>query len=283
MDADPATEDREIREFLQVLQARHGYDFSQYAPASFRRRLLALRTRCGADSIAALSRRVEQEPAFLRQVLAGLSVPVSEMFRDPWVFLALRREVLPILASYPRIQIWQAGCAHGEEVYSLAILLQEEGLYDKAQIYATDLNDVALEEAAEGIYPAVQARQFAENYLRAGGRGSLSHYFHARYQRIKFDESLKRNVTFASHNLGTDGVFAEVQLVLCRNVLIYFNDALQDRVLRLFRDSLVHKGFLCLGTKESLLRTGVECDFEELDPRARLYRRRSEQGHASRG
>jgi chemotaxis protein methyltransferase CheR len=269
------SEELEIRDFVDTLKARHGYDFGQYAPASFKRRLRALRMRTGAASIAALSRRVMDEPAFLRQVLAGLSVPVSEMFRDPWVFEALRREVLPILASYPRIHIWQAGCAHGEEVYSLAILLEEEGLYDKTQIFATDLNDVALEEAAEGIYPAANARQFSENYLRAGGRRSLSHYFHARYERIKFDESLKRNVTFASHNLSTDGVFAEVQLILCRNVLIYFNDSLQDRVLQLFRDSLVHKAFLCLGSKETVARTAVEGDFDSFEAAARIYRRRA--------
>jgi chemotaxis protein methyltransferase CheR len=270
---DTDAEEQEIGDFIRTLKDRHGYDFAQYAPASFKRRLRALRVRTGAASIAALSNRVTDEPAFLRQVLAGLSVPVSEMFRDPWVFEALRREVLPILASYPRIHIWQAGCAHGEEVYSLAILLQEEGLYDKSQIFATDLNDVALEEAAEGIYAASNARLFSENYQRAGGRHSLSDYFHARYERIKFDESLKRNVTFASHNLSTDGVFAEVQLILCRNVLIYFNDALQNRVLQLFRDSLVHKGFLCLGSKETLAHTAVERDFDAFDQSARLYRR----------
>ncbi len=271
--SDTDAEELEIRDFIKTLKARHGYDFGQYAPASFKRRLRALRTRSGAASIAALSRRVMDEPGFLRQVLAGLSVPVSEMFRDPWVFESLRREVLPILASYPRIHIWQAGCAHGEEVYSLAILLEEEGLYDKSQIFATDLNDVALEEAAGGIYPAANARLFSENYQRAGGRRSLSHYFHARYERIKFDESLKRNVTFASHNLSTDGVFAEVQLILCRNVLIYFNDALQNRVLQLFRDSLVHKGFLCLGSKETLAHTAVDRDFDAFDAPSRLYRR----------
>ena len=270
---DTDAEELEIRDFVQTLKARHGYDFGQYAPASFKRRLRALRMRSGAASIAALSRRVMDEPAFLRQVLAGLSVPVSEMFRDPWVFQALRREVLPILASYPRIHIWQAGCAHGEEVYSLAILLEEEGLYDKSQIFATDLNDVALEEAAGGIYAAANARLFSENYQRAGGQRSLSHYFHARYERIKFDESLKRNVTFASHNLSTDGVFAEVQLILCRNVLIYFKDALQNRVLQLFRDSLVHKGFLCLGSKETLAHTTMERDFDAFDLPSRLYRR----------
>src|SRR5882757_73213 len=274
---DTDAEELEIRDFIQTLKTRHGYDFGQYAPASFKRRLRALRMRSGAASIAALSRRVMDEPAFLRQVLAGLSVPVSEMFRDPWVFEALRREVLPILASYPRIHIWQAGCAHGEEVYSRAILLQEEGLYDKSQIFATDLNDVALEEAAGGIYSAANARLFSENYQRAGGRRSLSHYFHARYERIKFDESLKRNVTFASHNLSTDGVFAEVQLILCRNVLIYFNDAMQNRVLQLFRDSLVHKGFLCLGSKETLAHTAVERDFDAFDASSRLYRRHAPQ------
>ena len=274
---DMDAEELEIDEFIRTLKARHGYDFAQYAPASFKRRLRALRTRSGAESIAALSRRLVQEPPFLRQVLAGLSVPVSEMFRDPWVFEALRREVLPVLASYPRIRIWQAGCAHGEEVYSLAILLHEAGLYDKTQIFATDLNDVALEEAAEGIYPAAQAALFSQNYQRAGGQRSLSDYFHARYERIKFDETLKRNITFAGHNLGTDGVFAEVQLILCRNVMIYFNDPLQDRVLRLFRDSLVHKGFLCLGTKETLSHSAVERDFVLFDQTARLYRRT---GHA---
>ncbi len=269
------SEELEIGEFVRVLKLKHGYDFGEYAPASFKRRLRALCVRSGAASIAALSRRVYDEPAFLRQVLAGLSVPVSEMFRDPWVFNTLRREVLPILASYPRILIWQAGCARGEEVYSLAIMLQEEGLYDKAQIFATDLNDAALEEAAEGIYPAANARQYSENYLRAGGRHSLSHYFHARYERIKFDAALRRNITFASHNLSTDGVFAEVQLILCRNVLIYFNDALQDRVLQLFRDSLVHRGFLCLGSKETLARSAVEAAFDSFDGPARLYRRRA--------
>lgn len=266
-------EERDIAEFVRTLKERHGYDFGQYAPASFKRRLRALRHRSGAASIAELSRRLAAEPLFLRQVLAGLSVPVSEMFRDPWVFAALRRDVLPVLASYPRIHIWQAGCAHGEEVYSLAILLEEEGLYDKSQIFATDFNDVALEDAAEGIYASAHAAQFSQNYLRAGGRRSLSDYFHARYERIKFDEALKRNVTFANHNLGTDGVFAEVQLILCRNVMIYFNDPLQDRVLRLFRDSLVHKGFLCLGSKETLAHTSVEKDFEVFDAVARLYRR----------
>lgn len=270
---DNDAEEREIAEFVRGLKASHGYDFDQYAPASFKRRLRALRHRSGAASIAELSRRLGEEPQFLRQVLAGLSVPVSEMFRDPWVFATLRSEVLPVLASYPRINIWQAGCAHGEEVYSLAILLEEAGLYDKSQIFATDFNDVALEEAAEGIYPSVHAAQFSQNYLRAGGKRSLSDYFHARYERIKFDEALKRNVTFANHNLGTDGVFAEVQLILCRNVMIYFNDPLQDRVLRLFRDSLVHKGFLCLGSKETLAHTSVEKDFEVLDAAARLYRR----------
>ena len=270
-------DDAELQTFVQVMKARHGYDFGEYAPASFKRRVRGLCRRANAGSIAELTRRIEREPAFLRQVLAGLSVPVSEMFRDPWVFELLRREVLPVLASYPRIHIWQAGCAHGEEVYSLAILLQEEGLYDKAQIFATDFNDVALEEAAEGIYPAAHVALFAENYRRAGGTGSLSQYFHSRYGRIKFDESLKRAmIQYRPLNLLHD--FAQLgtfDIIFCRNVLIYFNDSLQDRVLRLFRDSLVNKGFLCLGSKESLSNTSVGGDFQAFDAAARIYRRRA--------
>jgi chemotaxis protein methyltransferase CheR len=270
----PDSEDRRIAVFLDAVKSRHGYDFSQYAPASLKRRLRALCARTALPTIDDLTIRVERDPAFLRTLLAGLSVAVSEVFRDPWVFSLLRGEVLPILASYPKINIWVAGCAGGEEVYSLAILLHEERLHTKAQIFATDMNDVALERAAEGIYPAREFRQYADNYQRAGGRSSLSDYCITRFERIKFDERLKRIITFASHNLATDGVFAEVQLILCRNVLIYFNDALQDRVLTLFRDSLVPGGYLCLGTKETLARTAAEPMFDAVQAEARIYRRR---------
>lgn len=266
-------QDIEITLLREALRMRHGYDFSGYAPASFKRRVLALQAAVGAASVSQLTERLLHEDGFIREVIARLSVPVSEMFRDPRVFRMLRTEVMPLLATWPEINVWQAGCAHGEEVYSLAILLRECGLYDRAHIFATDFSDEALERAEEGIYPLQEARTYSDNYLKAGGTGSLSDWFVARYQRIKLDESLRQRVTFANHNLVSDGVFGEMQLIVCRNVLIYFGDELQDRALCLFRDSLVHGGFLCLGSKESLVRTAVEHDFERLAPGSPIYRR----------
>lgn len=264
--------DIEIELLIRTLQLRYGYDFSQYARASFKRRVNALLHRTGTAGVLDLIARLLDDDAFIREVVAAVSVPVSEVFRDPWVYLALRRKVLPVLATYPQINVWQAGCARGEEAYSLAILLKEEGLYERARIFATDFNDVALEIAAEGVYSAREARQWSENYQRAGGSGSLADYFHARYERIRFDAALRQNVVFASHNLAADGVFGEVQLILCRNVLIYFNLELQERVLRLFRASLVRGGFLCLGTKETLEYSGMAGDFQTVDAGASLYR-----------
>ena len=265
-------QDVEIELLIRALQRCHGYDFSGYSAASFKRRVQNLLTHFNLRTVSDLTARVIHEDGFVNEMVARLSVPVSEMFRDPEVFAALREHVLPVLASYPRIAIWQAGCARGEEVYSMAILLQEEGLYDRCQIYATDFNDAALERAQEGVYPAQEARQYAENYLKAGGRGSLHDYFHARYDRIKLNDDLKRNITFANHNLVSDGVFSEVQLILCRNVLIYFADPLKERVLSLFRDSLVRSGFLCLGSRESLQFSGVAPDFSTVSDAARIYR-----------
>ena len=265
-------EDIEIALFVQALKLRHGYDFGGYAPASFKRRVLALQTVTGASSVSRLTERLLHEDAFLHEVIARLSVPVSEMFRDPRTFRQLREEVMPLLATWPAINIWQAGCAHGEEVYSLAILLWECGLYERAHIFATDFSDEALRRAEEGIYPLREARLYSDNYLRSGGTGSLSDWYTARYQHIRIDERLRRNVTFANHNLVSDGVFGEMQLIVCRNVLIYFGDALQDRVLGLFRDSLVRGGFLCLGSRESLRRSELREQFRELSPGASIYR-----------
>lgn len=266
-------QDVEIELFLQALRLRHGYDFSGYAPASFKRRVLALQAAVGAPSVSRLIERLIHEDGFLREVIARLSVPVSEMFRDPLTFRHLREDVMPMLATWPSINIWQAGCAHGEEVYSLAIVLRECGLYERAHIFATDFSDEALARAEEGIYPLREARTYSDNYLRAGGNGSLSDWFTARYQHFKMDESLRARVTFANHNLVSDGVFGEMQLIVCRNVLIYFGDELQDRALRLFRDSLVHGGFLCVGGKETLAYSDVATDFERLHPDGSLYRR----------
>lgn len=265
-------EDIELELFVRALKLRHGYDFSQYAPASLKRRVRQLVQTHQAGTISALTTRLLHEPGFLGVVLEGLSVPVSEMFRDPDVFRALREQVFPVLASYPQINIWQAGCAHGQEVYSLAILLEEAGLYDRAQIYATDFNEAALRHAQEGIYPAREAQLWSRNYQAAGGTHSLADYYSARYELLKLDRRLRRNVIFAHHNLVTDEVFCEAHLVLCRNVLIYFSDPLQDRTLALFRDSLVRGGFLCLGTRESLDFAPSAADFAPVDAALRIYR-----------
>jgi chemotaxis protein methyltransferase CheR len=268
----PDIEDIEVELFIQALQLRHGYDFSQYARASFKRRVVNLALSTGHATVSDLTAKLLREDTFLPNVVAGLSVPVSEMFRNPEVFRALRERVFPVLASYPHFNIWQAGCAFGEEVYSLAILLEEAGLYDRARIYATDFSDAALARAQEGIFPLREAKAYSENYLAAGGRRSLSDYHHAQYEFIKLDDALSRNITFANHNLVADGVFCEAHLILCRNVLIYFTSALQDQVLALFRDSLVRGGFLCLGNKESVAFAPSAREFAAVDGAARIFR-----------
>ena len=269
---DTSLEDIEVELFVRALKLRHGYDFSQYAPASLKRRVVQLARAQHTGTVSELTTRLLHEPDFLPIALEGLSVPVSEMFRDPDVFRALREQVFPVLASYPQINIWQAGCAHGQEVYSLAILLEEAGLYERTQIYATDFNQTALLHAQEGIYPAKEAKLWSRNYLAAGGSHTLADYYSARYELIKLDQRLRRNVIFANHNLVTDEVFCEAHLVLCRNVLIYFSDPLQDRTLALFRDSLVRGGFLCLGTRESLDFAPSAADFTSVDSARRIYR-----------
>jgi len=270
--ADIDLQDIEVELFVRGLKLRYGYDFSQYAPASLKRRVLQLVQSQHVGTVSELTSRLLHEPGFLDTVLEGLSVPVSEMFRDPEVFRALREQVFPVLASYPQINIWQAGCAHGQEVYSLAILLEEAGLYERTQIYATDFNESALRHAQEGIYPAKEAQLWSRNYLAAGGSYSLADYYSARYELIKLDQRLRRHVTFANHNLVTDEVFCEAHMVMCRNVLIYFSDPLQDRTLALFRDSLVRGGFLCLGTRESLDFAPSAGDFTPVNAALRIYR-----------
>ncbi|MBD8873238.1 protein-glutamate O-methyltransferase CheR [Rhodanobacter sp. DHB23] len=262
------------------MRRRHGYDFGQYAPASLLRRVrqLAKRHGDGDGAISTLIHRVLHEPELLPQLLEGLSVPASDMFRDPSVFRALREQVLPQLATHPQITIWQAGCARGEEVYSLAILLEEAGLYERSQIFATDLSELMLEQAREGIYPLRAAQQWSRNYVAAGGSHSLADYCSARYGLLKLDRRLRRNVTFAQHNLVADEVFCEAQLVLCRNVLIYFSNPLQQRCLARFRDSLVRGGFLCLGLRERPGSSGAAADFTPVDANLRIYRRAAAAG-----
>jgi len=264
-------EDIEVQLFVRAMQLRHGYDFSEYAPASLKRRVQQLVRTHGVGSISELNSRLLHEEGFVSRVIEGLSVPVSEMFRDPPVFRALRDKVFPVLASYPEINIWQAGCAHGQEVYSLAILLEEAGLYERSRIYATDFNDAALAIAAEGIYATRDARDWSRNYMEAGGSHSLSDYYSARYDFIKLDQRLRRHVTFFNHNLVTDEVFCEAHLILCRNVLIYFSNPLQDRTLGLFRNSLVRGGFLCLGTRENIDFSPAGACFTDVEHALRIY------------
>lgn len=265
-------EDMEIHLFVEAMRLRHGYDFSHYAKASLKRRILGLKRIFQLEHVSELIPRLIWDEAMLPKVLANLSVPVTEMFRDPEVFLYLRHEVIPILKSFPQIVVWQIGCATGEEIYSLAILLKEEGLYDRTRIFATDINDVALAQAEEGIFPARKMQEYSRNYFKSGGRGSLSDYYHADYDLVKMDESLKSNIMFTHHNVVSDGVFSEAHLILCRNVLIYFDRTLQSQVLKLMRDSLVRGGFLCLGSKETLELSGVSGDFRVLDAAKRIYR-----------
>jgi len=269
---EPDLDDIELDLFVEALRRRHGHDLSQYARPSLKRRVQGLVRQHGLEHSGELTSRMLRHAAFLPQVIEGLSVPVSEMFRDPFVFAALRTKVFPTLASYPSINIWQAGCAHGEEVYSLAILLEEAGLYDRCQVYATDFSDAALARAREGIFPAREARAASLRYQQAGGSRTLADYYHARYDLVKLDAALCRNVVFANHNLATDGVFCEAHLILCRNVLIYFSNPLQDRTLALFADSLVRGGFLCLGTKENLALASAAINFATVDGPARIFR-----------
>jgi len=208
---------------------------------------------------------------FLEQVLRQLSITVTEMYRDPTFYLTLRTEVLPELQALPTLKIWHAGCATGEEVYSLAILLNEEGLYDRTRIYATDFNNNALQVAQDGIYSTESIKTGTANYISAGGRGSLSDYYHTEYGATKMQEFLKRNITFSHHNLATDGPFSDMNLILCRNVMIYFDRTLQQRVFSLFADSLYPDSFLCLGSRETLRFSDVS-GFEEVAPYDKIYR-----------
>ncbi|CCG40956.1 CheR family methyltransferase [Magnetospirillum molischianum] len=267
-------QDIEIGLFLEALQQRHGYDFRHYARPSMRRRLLAFASSLGHSSLSELIPRLLHDNDFLPQILTSLSVPVTSMFRDPEVFLALRRTVLPVLESYPRISIWQAGCATGEEAYSLAILLKEEGLLPKTQIFATDINDGALARAEEGIYSAKTVLSACSvGYRAAGGTGALEDHLHFAYGYAKFNDELRSKIVFAHHNLVADGVFCEVHMVVCRNVLIYFDRVLQQQVLSLFSDALIRGGFLCLGTRETLESSESTARFRTVNERCRIFRK----------
>lgn len=259
---------------LEAVYRRYGYDFRAYAQASIARRLKQLQASGGFSSISEMIPRLLHEPEFLGRLVGQFTIAVTEFFRDPFFFHALREKVVPVLRTWPHIKIWHAGCASGEEVYSLAILLKEEGLYDRTTLYATDLNAEVLERARQGIYDLGRLREATRNYQQAGGRRSFSEYYHARYEAGAMDASLKERMVFSTHNLATDSAFGEVHVVFCRNVLIYFNGELQNRALGLFTESLVNGGFLCLGTKEDIQFTSVKDDYVEVDRAARIFKRR---------
>jgi len=245
-------EDIEIPLLLEALYRRYHYDFRAYAQASIKRRLKQARDQMGFPTYSALQEAVLHDPAMLTRMLGYLTVQVSDMFRDPSYFRAIREKVIPHLRTYPSLKIWIAGCSSGEEVYSFAILLREEGLDQRTMIYATDINQDALAKAEAGIYDVDRIQRFTQNHRESGGKSSLSDYYSAAYGMASFDKSLRKQVVFSDHSLVTDAVFAEMHLVSCRNVLIYFDRTLQDRALGLFKDSLARKGFLGLGAKESM-------------------------------
>ena len=267
--------DIEMELLLQAVYLRYHFDFRGYAGASMRRRLKTAMGRFGCTTLSQLQDKVLHVPETFPALLDYLTVQVSEMFRDPGYFLALRREVVPLLRTYPSLKIWVAGCSTGEEVYSLAILLREEGLLERTLIYATDINPQALQRAEAGVYDLDRIAQFTQNHQRAGGKSSLSDYYTAAYGRAVFDKGLRRNVVFSDHSLATDSVFAEMQLVSCRNVLIYFDRVLQDRALTLFRDALCRKGFLGLGSKESLHFSSCASAFTDFVREERIFQKQA--------
>ncbi len=272
--------DIEIDCLLEAVFRRWGYDFRDYSRAHVRRRLLHRMDMAGMGSVAEMMHRALTDREFFGSLLAALSINVTEMFRDPPFYRALREEIVPRLRTWPFVKIWHAGCATGEEVYSMAIVLREAGLEGRARIYATDFNPEALRRAKDGIYPLEAMRNYTRNYQAAGGEGSFADHYTARYDSALLDRSLRANIVFSEHNLVTDGVFGEMHLIFCRNVLIYFNAQLQARVLDLFHDSLCPGGFLCLGTKESMQFSGHPQAFEQVLAGQKIFRRRLAPGAA---
>ena len=267
-------EDLEIQLLLEALFQRYHYDFRHYARASIKRRLIQARLQLGFPTISGMQDRVLHEASMLPRLLDCRTVQVSEMFRDPTYFKALREKVLPHLRTYPSLKVWIAGSSTGEEVYSMAILFKEEGLYDRTIFYATDINPEALAAAEAGVYAIDRIRKFTENHQKSGGRSSLSDYYTAAYGRAVFDKTLRERVVFSDHSLVTDAVFAEMHLISCRNVMIYFDRPLQDRAIGLFHESLARKGFLGLGSKESLRFSSHVGGFNDFVASEKIYQRR---------
>ena len=270
---DPKLERLEIELLLEGIYRHYGFDFRTYAYSSLRRRVWKRIKAEQLNSVTALQERVLHNREVMEKLLLDLSVNVTAMFRDPTFFLAFRHQVVPMLRTYPFIRIWCAGCSTGEEVYSLAILLEEEELYDRTRVYATDMNEVVLQNARGGIFPLSRMQEYTENYIQAGGTRSFSEYYTAKYEGALFSPALLRNIVFSQHNLVTDRSFSEFNVVLCRNVLIYFNRDLQNRVHNLFYESLINFGILGLGSKETLRFSAYETCYEPVNAREKLFRK----------
>ncbi|MDV6332263.1 CheR family methyltransferase [Asticcacaulis sp. 201] len=270
----PKTEDIEIRLLLEAIFRKYHYDFRGYAMASVKRRLLQARDHFQCHTISGLQDLVLHDPTMMAAILPYLTVQVSELFRDPLYFKAVREKVVPHLRTYPSLKVWIAGCSTGEELYSFAILFLEEGLFDRTMFYATDINHEALKKAEAGVYSLNRIKLFTENHRLSGGKGSLSDYYTAAYGAASFDKALRKNVVFSDHSLATDAVFAETHMVSCRNVLIYFDRDLQDRAITLFKGSLARKGFLGLGSKETLRFSASADAFSDFAHDERIYQKR---------
>jgi chemotaxis protein methyltransferase CheR len=271
---DGDVENVEIRLLLEGIQQVHGYDFRDYADASMKRRLTHWLAESGFDTFSAAQSRLLRDPRVFESLLRGITVNVTEMFRDPAFFRALRTQVVPFLKTYPFVKIWHAGCATGEEAYSMAILLNEEGMAGHYRMYATDINEAVLQRAAEGIVKLADMQKFTRNYQKSGGIGSFADYYTARYDRAVLSGTLKKDIVFAPHNLAADAEFGEMHVVLCRNTMIYFKPALKERCLRLFDSSLLSGGFLCVGLKETLEGKSIDSRYEEFVPGMRIFRKR---------
>jgi chemotaxis protein methyltransferase CheR len=273
-----ATETRDVEEIevallLEAIFRRYGFDFREYAPASLKRRLWRRAHAEGLETISALQSRVLHDPACMEQLLLDLSISVTTMFRDPSFYTAFREKVVPLLKTYPFARIWVAGCSTGEEVYSLAIVLEEHGLLERTRLYATDINEAVLERARLGVFSLEKMREYTQNYLLAGGTRAFSEYYVANYDGAVFDRRLVENAVFAQHNLVSDRGFNEFHAIVCRNVMIYFDRSLQGRVFQLFHDSLIRFGVLALGHKETIRYSGFVDRYEELDGVEKLWRK----------
>ena len=273
-DSPPSREQVEVDLLLESIFRLYGFDFRGYARASITRRLWRRAGLEDCSTLSGLQERLLHDPDCMERLLLDLSINVTAMFRDPNFYLAFRRSVVPLLRTYPFLRIWNAGCSTGEETYSLAILLAEEGLYERTRIYATDMNESVLAEATKGVMPLEKMKEYTENYLAAGGTRAFSEYYVTGYEGAQFDRSLADNIVFARHNLVTDRSFNEFHVVVCRNVMIYFDPQLQRRVHQLFYESLIRLGVLALGPKESLALTDHQDRFEALDPHERIYQKR---------